>query len=1029
MKTSKIFKAGILACSVLALAACTSREKEAEPGHGWGEAVFSLNLVNVGETDVTVQEEATGADGAPFYGFVTSDVTSKTDDVIAREMKSISASWKILRTGKPDPVTVSGLRRAGIPYRYIMFGLTPDGRTYGTPVEVSFETKGEYKAGTMFVSYEGRDEKKNHVFNVSGTNGGYYDIAVLTKENAAKFSSDKELLNALMEQPDKPIKGDGQVLFSNLTLGEYVVYVYGVEEELVEDAYNPTLQYAKSSFSIDRNFDVSYASWLGNWTVPRGNGSDVWVVSAKEEGKTYTITGIESNYDFEVTASYDAATGAMILAEQHEFTTIEVQGASYSVCLFSLFKYTDGKTYVWGTDKYPFLSAEFTTDENSAVFSGLPIEDEKGSYGNAIGYAFFATSGEDIAGGLYGENGPDVLPNNITRGGDVPGTDPEPGYTALLGTWKDDQGNEYTLSEKSVNKSFTLSGFGVDIEVAYNKGTLEFYAQSVGNLTVQGNTLPGVFRGVDSDDYLEDAEQNTTPYLLATGSLSGNKISLKGQEYKAVYSGTTYNEVIVAMGVYVYDENGVIGQAGYYHGVSELINLPGTLSKDGGNPEDPETVSYSSWLGEWEVERQSKTDTWVITENENGKSYYVQGIDGSASAIADIKAVATYDAATGHLVIMTQNKLKTLEINGASYDVNLYGMYNNSKNIVSGDFKVAEAAISGKGKATVTSGGQKVNLNDTEYDVTGMTYFGSPSAGGSSGYVWNSQVFYLWPAAMTQEGGGSEDPGEASEAYKAWLGDWYLVREDSDWDTTNKTWIALGTVVDTWTLSQKVVNKSYTLTGFEGIDDFEITVAFQSNGTATITEQQIANSYTEDGYTITPLLCGNFYYAGDAQNPAGNYLWDNGALICTITPDGKMAPGQAGSYGTFSGMQLYECYEKNGQVEGYGAWHDEGYGLPGSISRTKPNQAPQASSCQKSSYRLVSASLFQSPVDGKQFVSVAAAAPQKGEGKKVSRKREGAPARNNGDMQRSDIQKCKRDIQTGQRNEAITSGTKVGKSN
>ena len=70
-------------------------------------------------------------------------------------------------------------------------------------------------------------------------------------------------------------------------MGKYVIYVYGVEDELVEDVYNPTLQYAKAEFELDRNFDVTYDSWLGNWTVPRGESSDVWVIDSSSLGMVY----------------------------------------------------------------------------------------------------------------------------------------------------------------------------------------------------------------------------------------------------------------------------------------------------------------------------------------------------------------------------------------------------------------------------------------------------------------------------------------------------------------------------------------------------------------------------------------------------------------------------------------------------------------------------------------------------------------------------------------------------------------------
>jgi len=249
MKTSFFSKAAILTLGALALVACTPRAKDAEPGHGWGDAAFHVEVVSVNESEATIQESATGYDGAPFYGFATSDVTSKTESLISAEMKSISASWKILKTGTPDPVKLSGLRRGYAPYRYILFGLTPDGRTYGTPAEVIFRTTGEYKIGQITVSYDGL-KSKNLSFTVSGASGKY-DYVLMTQEKADEYLSVEELLSDNMTPVRKAQESDGTFTVKSPGAGNYVLYVFGVEDELIDGAYNPTLQYARVKFTVE----------------------------------------------------------------------------------------------------------------------------------------------------------------------------------------------------------------------------------------------------------------------------------------------------------------------------------------------------------------------------------------------------------------------------------------------------------------------------------------------------------------------------------------------------------------------------------------------------------------------------------------------------------------------------------------------------------------------------------------------------------------------------------------------------------
>ena len=250
MKTQ--FFTSVLLCTAIGLIAlsCTARKPEVGSGHGWGEAVFSVESVSVGETDAIVQESSSGYQGAPFYGFITSNVSSSLKNAINEKLGTISVNRHMLKTGVPSAQTVSGLRRGGKAYRYIVTGLTPDGRPYGTPVACDIVTKGEFTlSGIASVEYLGISNRA-HVIGVEGF-GGLYDIAILYKEDADKYESDTALIQSIIDdtEPD-PFSGDKQ-LGIQLNAGEYVVIAYGVEEELdFEGLYNPTLAYAKCTFSV-----------------------------------------------------------------------------------------------------------------------------------------------------------------------------------------------------------------------------------------------------------------------------------------------------------------------------------------------------------------------------------------------------------------------------------------------------------------------------------------------------------------------------------------------------------------------------------------------------------------------------------------------------------------------------------------------------------------------------------------------------------------------------------------------------------
>ena len=251
MKTQ--FLTSVLLCTALGLTvlSCTAREPEKGTGHGWGEAVFSVETISVGQTDAIFQEAATGYEGAPFYGFVTSNVKSSLKKAIEEKVGTISVNRHMLKTGIPSAQEVTGLRRGGKEYRYIVTGLTPDGRPYGTPAVAEFVTKGEFAlSGVATIQYLGVSNRK-HVIGVEGF-GGLYDIAIMYKEDADIYESDTALIQHLIDVTSpNPLSGDKKYNVDQLNSGEYVLIAYGVEEELdFEGCYNPTLGYAKCTFSV-----------------------------------------------------------------------------------------------------------------------------------------------------------------------------------------------------------------------------------------------------------------------------------------------------------------------------------------------------------------------------------------------------------------------------------------------------------------------------------------------------------------------------------------------------------------------------------------------------------------------------------------------------------------------------------------------------------------------------------------------------------------------------------------------------------
>ncbi len=330
--------------------------------------------------------------------------------------------------------------------------------------------------------------------------------------------------------------------------------------------------------------------------------------------------------------------------------------------------------------------------------------------------------------------------------------------------------------------------------------------------------------------------------------------------------------------------------------------------------------AYGKWIGEWNVTRQSKTDKWIISEDYPGASFIIQGIDGDSPVIADIQIYADYDAANDEIVLYTQDCDKTWTYQGTEYTISLVGMYQNSTKLVSGDFDLAVLSKTGENTAKITSGGS-VTLSSGTYEVSGMTLFAHDTEG--SGYVFNGQVFYLWPETMNKVVANDNDP-----VFNSYLGKWNIKRMDSEWDNEAKDYKPLGEVSDTWTFEPKLAGHSFTITGFEGFSDLSIVANYdEANGSFTVSEQ----SFTIGEYNLATL--GIFYYPGNDSYPAGNYLWNEGAVIFSGKINGDtiaLTPAPAGNYGDFIMYQLFQIADGSAY-----SYHEVGYDLPNTLTKAQ----------------------------------------------------------------------------------------------
>ena len=304
-------------------------------------------------------------------------------------------------------------------------------------------------------------------------------------------------------------------------------------------------------------------------------------------------------------------------------------------------------------------------------------------------------------------------------------------YNAFLGTWYDAEGHKFVVSQKDLGATYNVKGFDVDIVAVYGAGTIKFYCDQFGTDADSG--LPAYLFGWDQDGYIEDASQNDNEaYLLATGVMTEEGIAITGETYKATYSGTTYNEIIVGLQVLAYDETSGKGKQ---IGNKIQLAVPVTLTKTQQSDPPSGPVTYADFLGEWTVVRGTNTDTWTISQNVADESFVISGIEG-----IDIEVAALYDSEAKALVIPDQilgtfedDDLGPMEasLHGKIYYQNKYYFITSSS--YDDPYYIAAGTLSSD-KKTMSLEGYSVNIEGIgELDLIGLQLFAEVLEGANQG--------------------------------------------------------------------------------------------------------------------------------------------------------------------------------------------------------------------------------------------------------------------------------------------------------
>ncbi len=387
---------------------------------------FTLEVKEVTADKAKIQVKHNGTSSDTYYGFATDAENWK--EALAAKITELTAEGKVRGLKKMVSTTFSiSSLTPDTQYTFVVFGITEDGTTYGTPATIEFKTKrGEVEMvenAAWTVSYTGKGTINNteyeHTISVKSTDENTYfisscdkasfeakDIKEIAKEELEYL---KQTVAYLQQQPeyknltiqDMLFKGDG-IDAMNLIPGDWYGIAIGVDESGELSGL-----YAAAPFTIEEEeATAEYSAWIGNWTWTGSNGVSFDVTFDHYiNNNSYILTGWEGTYEwpFLVTWEPEDEIWYIMSANIGEAQFGEQEGYVYITGMS-----TDG--YIWPTD--PICVGGFDEAGNRVSY-GYPIEYEGKTYEIAQ-MLYIGVIGDEVGAGIMGVKEWPTFPITIT---------------------------------------------------------------------------------------------------------------------------------------------------------------------------------------------------------------------------------------------------------------------------------------------------------------------------------------------------------------------------------------------------------------------------------------------------------------------------------------------------------------------------------------------------------------------------------------------------------------------------------------
>ncbi len=470
-----------------------------------------------------------------WYGFVSTDLTTPAETLIADAVESITADDYI--SGAQQNLDIENLQME-TEYRYIATGINSDG-VYGIPADVRFTTLSEAYLNTVFsvvasditttgatltITHTGEEEFKYYGFFTEDMDSELADVEVPANAD-----------NNLVSGKEKVITVDN---LKPLTAYRYVVVgrVYGNEYGTRGEVKFETADYA---------VDAEYKDFLGNWLVQNGTKYE-FVIKEKVAGQSYTISGLNASE----TAKYGISTplvvegifagGKLTIASQaisepyvdpeDEKTYTDMFCGRYSTSAGNYYDKTMGRTVV---------TLALCEDGTVELRPGTSNSGE-----TFVGMRFYQVP---ASGSAYAQDNMETaLPNTAKRAAEA-----SEAYLKWLGDWNF-SGITFRIAKAEANVNYNVYGFYTNMN---SFPALVDFDEATGNIvfhhrlmdytvnSTDGTTFSMYTTGINSLNYVAVRTGDETELATFSMNASGNGGTVTGTTYMHSSGETTVTEI------------------------------------------------------------------------------------------------------------------------------------------------------------------------------------------------------------------------------------------------------------------------------------------------------------------------------------------------------------------------------------------------------------------------------------------------------------------------------------------------------